>query len=432
LTGHGSRQIDVAAMNAGATDYLDKLELTPSILERSIRYAVEHARIERELEVRSLGETQQRRLAEALLDTTAALNSTLDLDEVLGRILANIGIFVPYDAANIMLLEAGMARVVDCRGDISPVDERMMRTKHFDVFNMFTLRKIIETNQALVISDTLLSDLWLPFRLDQIRSYIGVPIAREDEVIGFINLESYSACFYEESHLQHLQSFAHQAAIAIQNAQAYQQVQKLTALEERQRLARDLHDSVTQTLFSASMIAGSLEHLIESDAAAAMSNARKLARMTSSALAEMRMLLMELRSPELDQADLGALLQHLAATLTGRMEAQVNFNITGTKFPIPDAARIAISRMAQEALNNIGKHAGACHVMLDLKYAAPWIEVRVMDDGPGFDIESVDAGRMGLRIMRERAESIHASLSVTSARGHGTRVIIRWSEEIPS
>lgn len=428
LTRQGNRQIDLEAFNAGASDYLDKLTLGPEILERSIRYSIERARVERDFEACSRSEHQQRLWAEALLDSTTALNSTLDFNEVLSLILPNLEKQVPYDAASVMIIEAMQARIVDFRGAASIEEEQLIREVVYNVFEIPILRLMIETNQPLLVPDIEKYEFWTEDSPQTrfSRSYVGAPIVQQNEIIGFINLNSFTPDFYTNTHKRHLHLFANCVAIALHNAQTHQQAQELAVLEDRQRLARDLHDSVNQTLFSTSVIAGAMEHLIQQNPRDAVDKAHQLARMTAGVLAEMHMLLMELRSESLEQNDLETLTQYLATALKGRIEAQVLSKIDGEKLPLPSEVKVSLYRMLQETLNNIVKHANASHVSIFLHHPPHSVELQVEDDGCGFDPADIPADHLGLHIMQERAESIQAELTITSAPGAGTQITIIW------
>jgi signal transduction histidine kinase len=198
---------------------------------------------------------------------------------------------------------------------------------------------------------------------------------------------------------------------------------------ERGRLARDLHDAVTQTLFSASLIAEALPALWESDPKEGRELLSELRMLSRGAMAEMRTLLLELRPASLAQADLGDLLRQLADAFVGR---------TGTTIIVHSEVRITLYRIAQEALNNIVKHAKASHVELSLNRAtAPpdvdrktphRVELRVSDDGRGFDPTTVQPGHHGLSIIRERASAIGADLTVDSQPDQGTEIVVMWEE----
>jgi signal transduction histidine kinase len=194
---------------------------------------------------------------------------------------------------------------------------------------------------------------------------------------------------------------------------------------ERSRLARDLHDAVTQTLFSASLIADVLPRLWERQPAEGRRRLEELRQLTRGALAEMRALLLELRPAALIEASLADLLRQLADAMTGRARIPVQVTVEG-QGTLPPDAQIVFYRIAQEALNNIAKHAGATRATLQLRFEAESVELSILDDGQGFDLSLVAPDHLGLGIMRERAATIGAGLQVVTRPGAGTQVIIRW------
>jgi two-component system nitrate/nitrite sensor histidine kinase NarX len=201
--------------------------------------------------------------------------------------------------------------------------------------------------------------------------------------------------------------------------------------EERQRLSRDLHDAVNQTLFSASLIAEVLPRMWEKDQAEARQSLEDLRRLTRGSLAEMRGLLAELQPSTLTDSDLGDLLRQLGNALSGRANIAVAVTVT-RKFILPAEVQIAFYRICQEMFNNIARHAKACQVEIGLRQDGAVIELCVCDDGLGFDPEQKSAaGHYGLSMMRERAEAAGAQFSITSQPGHGTELILRWKSGNP-
>lgn len=201
-------------------------------------------------------------------------------------------------------------------------------------------------------------------------------------------------------------------------------------LDERSRLARDLHDAVTQSLFSASLIADVLPRLWERDAAEGRRRLEELRTLTRGALAEMRILLLELRPGALTEVPLAELLRHVADASTNRTPIGLDLRVDGDGTLPPDV-QIGLFRIVQEALNNVARHANARGVTIRLEQGPGHVALEVADDGVGFDPASVDASHLGLRIMRERAEAIGAAIVVDSrcgdgAGGRGTRVAVRW------
>jgi two-component system nitrate/nitrite sensor histidine kinase NarX len=226
-----------------------------------------------------------------------------------------------------------------------------------------------------------------------------------------------------------LQAFADQAAVAVLNARLFQQTQKVAISKERERLARELHDAVTQTLFSASILAEALPAQWESDREGALATLEKLRRLTRGALGEMRTLLLELRPDALTDVGLESLLRHLGEAFTGNTLVPVALRAAPADLRLPADVQIAFYRIAQEALNNIAKHADATGVTITLLARAGVVSLSIADDGRGFDAGLRTAGRLGLAIMRERAHAVDAQLEVTSAPGQGTTVLLQWRDQ---
>ena len=200
------------------------------------------------------------------------------------------------------------------------------------------------------------------------------------------------------------------------------------AAEERSRLARDLHDAVTQTIYSATLIAEVLPKVWERNPAEGQRNLIKLRQLVRGALGEMRTLLFELQPASLEAADLSILLHHLGDALTGRTRIPVTYQLAGDKSP-PTATKIALYRIAQEALNNIAKHSEATQVLVDLESDSNQVKLSIRDNGHGFDQNKVAEDKLGIHIMTERADAINARLDLTSSPGKGTQVSIIWPGE---
>jgi two-component system nitrate/nitrite sensor histidine kinase NarX len=277
---------------------------------------------------------------------------------------------------------------------------------------------------------------------------ISTPLMAKGRTVGALDLGACSPRRISPEQLSLLAAIGHQIGVAVENARLYEQAKQLAIMEERGRLARELHDAVTQTLFSASLIAQTLPALWETDQDEGRRLVRELRRLTRAALAEMRALLLELRPAALGEASLGHLLRQLADTVAGRTGIPVEVTVDG-ECALPDDVHIALYRIAQEALNNVVKHSQAEHVRVDLHCSPPveeqaesgpagetrtdsaitrHAEVSVLDDGRGFDPIEVRPGQLGLQIMQERALSIGADLEIRSASGSGTQIRVTWND----
>jgi nitrate/nitrite-specific signal transduction histidine kinase len=257
-------------------------------------------------------------------------------------------------------------------------------------------------------------------------SWLGVPLVVGEQVLGVVAVESHTELHsYDAQDRDVLTSIASQAAIAIQNAQLYESAQELATVEERQRLARDLHDAVSQTLFSASLIAEVLPRIWESKPEEARRRLEELRQLTRGALAEMRTLLFELRPAALVETPLGDLLRQLGEAVTGRARIPVTLEAAGECTPPPDV-QVALYRIAQEGLNNVVKHADASQAVLTLLCQPGRVELSIRDDGRGFDPHDIPADHFGIGIMCERAEVVGAVLAVESEIGRGTELFVTW------
>ncbi|NLE21706.1 MAG: sensor histidine kinase [Actinobacteria bacterium] len=201
------------------------------------------------------------------------------------------------------------------------------------------------------------------------------------------------------------------------------------AQRERNRLARDLHDSVTQALFAATMKSEALT-LASSLPPETEDTVEEVRRLTRGALAQMRTLLLELRGDPLEKVPLRQLLRHLVEATESRTSTDVKLTIRGQVSPPPEL-HTPVYRIVQEALNNIVRHAAADGAWIVLELEDAVVRLEMGDDGVGFDADGVDAGCFGLRSMRERAVEAGGTLRVVAAPGRGTRVLAEWRVRPP-
>jgi ligand-binding sensor domain-containing protein/signal transduction histidine kinase len=263
-------------------------------------------------------------------------------------------------------------------------------------------------------------------------SLLCAPISIEGEIYGGVALLFLEEHIFSKDELELSSLFADQAALAIGNDRLRERIREMAVAAERNRLARDLHDAVTQTLFSASLIAEALPELWESDAEEGRQLLKELRQLSRGALAEMRSLLLELLPAAIAEADLGDLLQQLSETITGRTGLPVRLDVQNT-CRLPADVQVALYRIAQEALNNVAKHARPSQVWLSLNCKQnshngrlEKVTLEVRDDGCGFNPKHVPPDCFGLGIMNERAQAIDASLNIHSKPGEGAWVQVEW------
>jgi PAS domain S-box-containing protein len=368
-----------------------------------------------------------------LLEISHTLASTLELQP--GLILDQLRKIIQYTHGGLFTLESSTLVTLAMRGtqkleESAPIHIPLKTPETLiALFNGHQPIRIAnvwsETPQAKFLRSLL--DDGAAVLLEGMQSWMWVPLAVRGRIIGGVGVADSTKNYFTVHHAELALSVANQAAITMINAELYGKAQALAVLEERQRLARNLHDAVNQSLFSAGLIAEVMPRLWDRDQQEARRSLEDLRRLTRGAMAEMRALLAELRPATLTDSDLGDLLRLLGNALEGRTNLPVAVTVFGEVI-LPAEVQIAFYRVCQEALNNIAKHAKASKVEIHLKQEEAVIELRVIDDGQGFDPKQTISGHYGLGMMRERAEAAGAQLTVTSQPGHGTELAMRWSK----
>jgi signal transduction histidine kinase len=265
---------------------------------------------------------------------------------------------------------------------------------------------------------------WWPEAHPDMRSFLGVPIVAADGVIGaFYLTEKLTAPDFSDEDDDLIGLLAAHAAIAITNARLQEQARELSVVAERNRLALELHDAVSQKLFGLVLSAEAAGTLLDRDPAAARDQVERLQTLAQDALEELRSLVFELRPVDLALDGLaGALRKHVG--LVGRLEG-LEIELTIESEPSADPTRdLEVLRIAQEALQNASKHSHASHVTVVLDDDGARLLLEIEDDGVGFDpaAEGIRSRRLGLTSMEERAERIGGTLELRSAEGAGTTV----------
>jgi signal transduction histidine kinase len=250
---------------------------------------------------------------------------------------------------------------------------------------------------------------------------MGVPLIHKDDLIGMVTLSWTKPNYFTEEHARLARAFADQAAIAIENARLYEHGQSLAALEERQRLARELHDSVSQALYGIALGARAARTQLGRDTAKVAEPLEYVLSLAEAGLAEMRALIFELRPDSLETEGLVAAIIKQASAVKVRYGIEVDF-------PEPDEPETSLDvkeaayRVTQEALNNVVKHSKATRVSIALGTSNGTLALSVTDDGTGFDPSADYAGHLGLKSMRERAERAGGKLTINSAPGKGSTI----------
>ncbi len=270
---------------------------------------------------------------------------------------------------------------------------------------------------------------WWPAGHPDMRSFLGVPIVAPEGVIGaFYLTDKEGAEAFADSDQELIELLAAHAAIAITNARLLEHSRELSTLSERNRLALELHDAVSQKLFSLVLTAEAAGTLLERDTVAARAQVERLGRLAREALDELRALVLELRPPDLERDGLGGTLRKHVEVLRSPHGAGVECDVDATLTLGAEADR-EVLRVAQEALHNALRHAGAARVVVALHEREGRIALEVRDDGVGFDPDDPDlrSRHLGLTSMEERAARLGGALSIRSSPGEGTAVVL----EIP-
>ena len=258
-----------------------------------------------------------------------------------------------------------------------------------------------------------------------VEQVIAIPLMAKGQLVGSLNLSTNQSRTYPPEQITLLKTIGQQIGVAVENAYLYEQAEQTAISAERNRLARELHDAVTQTLFSANLIADVIPRIWKRDPDEGMKNLEELRQLTRGALAEMRTMLLEMRPESLERADIKSLLTQLADAFIGRVRVPVSLAIEGD-CELTHEVKLVFYRVAQEALNNIAKHSGARQVEVRLKCQPGQMTMLIKDDGLGFDPSSITPEHLGIAIMRERASSIRSTLNIDSQVGQGTTVNLDW------
>jgi signal transduction histidine kinase len=378
----------------------------------------------------SIMETLAQRVADrtrelaALYDVSAVASESLDLQTTLERSLARVLVAMQSAAGTIHLLDETEERLYLAAHQGIPL--AAVAQKDFSMPPLLT-DWVIQHGEPLVVPD-LATDPRVPWaaRMTGPAAYAGVPMHARGRVLGVLSVVRETGRQFNVEEVALAASIADQVAVAVENARLRRQAEQAAVMEERARLARELHDSVTQSLYSVTLLA---------DAAGDFTEAREwgrvkhyLSRMSETArqaLKEMRLVIYELRPPIIERAGLVEALSQRLDAVEGR--AGVEARLLATEWvDLPVPVEENLFRIAQEALNNALKHAEATVVTVHLRADAQGVDLEVVDNGKGFDPNSVRSKRgMGLLSMRQRAEGLGGKLTILSFPGGGTRVKVR-------
>lgn len=399
--------------------------------EAALRQSEEQYR--RELEQRVAERTQE---LTTLLEVSHNLTLTLTLPALLQLIVEKLRPVVPYTAAAIAILDENILQQVAYQG---PGPQEVGLAIKMHVRDLGVIWTQLNRGEPVIIQDldedtpaaaayrrlapAVVSEETYRAN-DYLRAWLAVPLRLRGQTIGHLALQHTDPGYFSHQRLDLALAFANQAAIAIENAQLYEQAQSLAALEERQKLARELHDSVSQALYGIALGTRTARTLVsradEQPLKAALGEPLDYTlSLAEAGLAEMRALIFELRPESLETEGLVAALEKQTAALRARhpLLVQTDFCLE-PDVPLP--VKEVLYRVSQEALHNIVKHARASQVDMRLAAENGRLTLTIQDNGHGFDTSDQFPGHLGLKSMRERVERVGGAYRLESSMAQGT------------
>jgi signal transduction histidine kinase len=396
-----------------------------------------HRTLEQRVEERTRELRQRRRVAEGLRDILNVLNSDRPRGEILGYIVA--------EASHLLGSNGGVIYHLDRERGCVTIEASHGLPEAFVALETFPLHKASVVNDLLSRRPVAIPDLssylsteapftegtaedakirtWLDIMTRHYRAYLGVPLVIKDQMYGTLGVYYREPQMFSDEEVQLAVAFGDQAALAIENARLRSQASQVAVVAERERLARELHDSVTQSLYSLTLLAEASQRLVGAgDLEPVREYTVRLGEIAQQALREMRLLVYQLRPLVLKREGLVGALQQRLDAVEKRAGVDARLLVEG---PVELRAEVedGLYRIAQEALNNALKHAAPTSVIVRIEVKEEGVMLEVSDDGRGFDPERVnDEGGMGLANMRERAERLGGALTLLSAPGAGTTV----------
>ncbi len=400
--------------------------------EAELRGALVAAETARLAEAARLAQLENRlRAAEAAADLLAIAASAGPIEDTLQRMAERVRAALNAEGVAIYAAEDRWDQPVQVAGGWATRPDRRKRAPEIPPA---VLARSLADPQGAGIDDAWAPDALSTGRTTRSRrpTYRGLlvtPIQRKEGLYGYLVAFYAAPQSFCQDDFELGRRVAGQMTLALENARLRDQAERVAVANERNRLARELHDAVTQTLFSTSIVAEALPRVWEREPAEGQRALEDLRLWTRGALAEMRTLLMELRPAALLDRPLGDLIRLLGEAAATRLLIPVSCEIA-TEVEPPAQVRLALYRTVQEALNNVGKHARASHISILYGVQGDGVQLCVVDDGCGFEAGAATHGRMGLGIMRERAEHIGATLSIRSTPGAGTEVSFEWAPPV--
>ena len=386
-------------------------ELIGGILN-TVAVAIESAAAARQTKRQLMESESLRRVANVLLQSPEGKNGS-----VLSLIADEARTIVNGMGSALMLLEGDSLHYVCGAGAPSPPME-------FYPVDSTYYGSVFQAGETAIVRDAQ-SEIPEAERTDEVRTLIIVPLLEGDKKLGLLMVSNKSGGF-DHADKRIMEMFAAQAVLALRNSRMFEQSEKLVVQGERQRLARELHDSVTQALYAITFCSDAAVRSLESGKGdAAIEQLKALQGMAQQGMRDMRSLIFDLHPPELESEGLVGAIQARLNSVEIRSGLGADLFVEGDERRLPLRVEEELFRIAIEALNNSTKHSKAESVTVKVDFAEGETIVQIIDDGQGFDLATLPTGGMGLRGIRERAERINADLDINSDPGKGTVLTVK-------
>jgi signal transduction histidine kinase len=361
-----------------------------------------------------------------LAEVSRQISSILDIDQLLVQVVRLIRERFDYYHVGIGLIEGDEIYYRVGAGSLWEKNpEFQFKPQRIKVGMEGLTGWVAGTGEPVLVPDVSKDPRYLLMEGCQTRSELIVPIIIREQIIGVLDAQSEHVDDFTERDLELMQALASQAGVAIQNARLYEQARQVAVMEERQRLSRELHDSVTQALYGISLYAEAASgHFARKQLDKVQQYLTDIKNTAQESLADMRLMIFELRHPLLEKEGLVPVLQARLYSVEKRAGHNATLE-SALDQRLPSAIEVGLYRIANEALNNALKHAHARNVTVRLMQEGSSVTLEIADDGIGFLPSAAGGqGRLGLTTMRERALAEGWDLSIDSAPGKGTSIRI--------
>jgi signal transduction histidine kinase len=372
-----------------------------------------------------------------LLEVSRVIGSTQELEPLLDEILTQLKRVMDYGMATALTLQNGKVIAMRHVGirfeDPAAALAGLVATPHW--------KCMLDHKRPVVVNDIYQDKAFLePFQvatdkgaqLDVTQhSWLGLPLIVRGELVGALSVTSSIAGYFDASRIDMAFAFANHAAVAVESSRTREEAVRAAALAERTRLARELHDSVSQALFGMVLSTRTSLELIDTDPAKARNSMCYTIDLADAALSEMRALIFELRPESLQEEGLLAALRKQTAALTLRNKLDLQLDLCTEEPALPIETKEALYRITLEAIQNTVRHASARRLRIAMS-CGEQVSLSISDDGCGFNPQREYPGHFGLHSMRECARAVGGHVTIDSWPGEGVRVHIALPTHLPA